>query len=69
MDVLDIIYTSAKSIVLTLPIGIHEYSDINSMIHYLLPDEVKVTTTIKDLILRSNLTTKETMRFTIKSFS
>ena len=68
MDVLDMKYTGAKSIGYTLPLGIHENSHNNSMINYLLPDEVKVNFTNEDIRLRSNLTTNRTIRFTIKSF-
>ena len=67
MDVLDIKYTSAKSIVYTLFFGIYETSDINSMINSLLPNEVKVKIIIEDIRLRSNLTKKTTKRFLTKS--
>ena len=38
------------------------------MLKSVLPDEVKVKTTIDDSRLRSNLTTNKTIRFTKKSF-
>ena len=38
------------------------------MVNSLLPDEVKRSITIDDIILGSNLTTNKTMKFTEKSF-
>ena len=50
----------------TLPPRIHEISDINSMLKSLLHNETKVNISIDDIRLKSNLTTKKTIRFTKK---
>ena len=48
----------------TLPHGIYEISDFNSMLKSLLPFDVKVDITVDDIRLRLNLTTNETIKFT-----
>ena len=52
----------------TLPRGIYEFSDIKLGLKSLLPDEVKVISTIDDIRLKTNSTISKTIRFTIKSF-
>ena len=52
----------------TLPPGIYENSDINLMLKFLLPNELKVKSTIDDIRLKTILTTNKTMRFTEKLF-
>ena len=68
IDIFDVNFIAGSTIGYTLPVGIYEISDINSMLEILLPNGVKVTTTIDDIRLRSNLTTNKTVRFSKKSF-
>ena len=68
MDVLDIKYFPSKRTGYTLPPGIYEISDINKTLQYLLPDIVKISITIDDVRLRSNLNINQTLIFTKKSF-
>ena len=51
----------------TVPPGVYQISDINSMLKFLLPNVVKVDITIDDFRLKANLTTYKTMRFRKKS--
>ena len=48
--------------------GIHEGVDLNNTLKYILPDNVKVSFTIDDVRIESNLKTNETLIFTEKSF-
>ena len=66
--ILDIKYIATSVTAYTLPPGIYEITDINSMLKSLLPDDVKVNITIDDIRLRAKLTTNRTIRFTRKSF-
>ena len=68
IDKLDKIYLGQKTDGCTSPPGIYESVDINSMLEFLFPNEVKVNITIDDIRLKSNLTTNKTIRFTKKSF-
>ena len=61
-------YIDAKSTGNTFPPGIYEITDINLMLKFLLPDDVKVNITIDDIRLKSSLTTNKTIRFTKRSF-
>ena len=49
--------------------GIYEVSDLNNTLKNILPDNVKVSVTIDDIRLKSNLKTNQTLIFTEKSFS
>ena len=62
-------FIATSSIGYTLPVAMCEISDNNSILHILLPNEVKVNITIDDIRLTSNLTTIKRIRFTKKSFS
>ena len=64
----DMKYIDASSTGYTLPPGIYESSHINFMLKSLLPDELKVNFPSDDIRLKSNLTTRKTIRFTDKSF-
>ena len=66
--ILDVKYIATSIIGYTLPVGIYEISDNNSMIKSLLPNNVKVNITIDDIRLKSNLTTNKTKKFTKKIF-
>ena len=50
-NILDKKYIASSCTGYTLPPGIHEISDVNSMINSLLPDEVKVNVTCDDIRL------------------
>ena len=52
----------------TLPPGIFEIFDINKTLQYLLPDIVKVSITIDDIRLKSNINVNQTLIFTRRSF-
>ena len=67
-SILDMNFINKSTTGYTLPPGIYEISDINSILKSSLPDEVKVNVTIDDIRLKSNLTTNKTIRFTKRSF-
>ena len=52
----------------TRPLGVYEFTDDFLMLKSFLPKEIKVSFTIDDIRLNSNLTTDKTIRFTKKSF-
>ena len=52
----------------TFPSVIYELTDNHLLLETLLPDEVKVKSTIDDIRLTSKLTTNKTKRFTENSF-
>ena len=54
MDLLDIKCFPSKRRGYTLPVGVYEVSDINSMLKSLLPDILKVNITIDNIRLNSN---------------
>ena len=68
MDVLDLKYISTKSIGYSLNPGIYEVVDVNNTLNLVLPDNVKVSVTIDDIRLKSNLRINQTLLFTEKSF-
>ena len=68
MDILDLIYIPTKRTGYTLNPGIYEVVDLNYTLKYILPDNVKVTFTIDDIRLKSNLEINQTIIFTEKSF-
>ena len=59
IDILDLKYITGSTKGYTLPVDIYEIIDINFMLKSLLPKEAKVTITIDDIRLKSNLTTKK----------
>ena len=63
MDILDINYFPPQRTSYTLPPGIYEVSDFNRTLQYLLPDIVKVSITIDDNRLGSNLNIIQTLIF------
>ena len=69
IDVLDIKYISTKRMGYSLNPGIYEVDDLNNTLKYILPYNMKVTITIDDISLKSNLKTNQTLNFTEKSFS
>ena len=68
IDVLDLKYISTKRIGFSLNPGIYEIIDLNNTLEYILPDNVKVSVTIDDIRLKSNLKINQTLIFTEKSF-
>ena len=68
MDILDLKYIPTKRTGYSLNPGIYEVSDLNNTLKYMLPDNVKVSVTIDDIRLKSNLKTNQILIFTGKSF-
>ena len=68
IDVLDLKYISTKRIGYSLNPGIYEVTDLNNTLKHILPDNVKISVTIDDIRLKSNLKTNQTLIFTEKSF-
>ena len=68
MDILDLKYIPTERTGYSLNPGIYEVIDLNNTLNYILPDNVKVSVTIDDIKLKSNLKTKQTLIFTEKSF-
>ena len=68
IDVLDLKYSSTKRIGYSLNPGIYEVVDLNNTLKHILPDNVKVSVTIDDIRLKSNLRINQTLLFTEKSF-
>ena len=67
MDTLDLKYFPTKRTGYSLNPGFYEVVDLNNTLKYILPDNVKVTITIGDIRLKSNLKTNQTLIFTEKS--
>ena len=68
IDVLDLKYISTKRIGYSLNPGIYEVIDLNNTLKHILPNNVKVSITIDDIRLKSNLKINQTLIFTEKSF-
>ena len=68
IDVLNLKYIPTKRTGYTLEPGIYEVVDLNNTLKYILPDNVKVSITIDDVRLKSNLKINQTLIFTEKSF-
>ena len=68
IDILDLKYIPTKRTGYSLNPGIYEVIDLNNTLKYILPDNVKVTITIDDIRLKSNLKINQTSIFTEKSF-
>ena len=62
--IIDINCFPSKRTSYTLPLGIFEISDINKRLEHLLPDILKVSVTIDDIRLVSNLKSNNTLIFT-----
>ena len=63
MDILDLKYIPTKRTGYSLNPGIYEVSDLNNTLKLMLPDNVKVSVTIDDIRLKSNLKTNQTLIF------
>ena len=68
IDILDLEYIPTKRIGYSLNPGIYEVDDLNNTLKYILPDIVKVSVTIDDIRLKTNLKINQTLIFTEKSF-
>ena len=68
MDILDLKSIPTKRTGYSLDPGIYELEDLNNTLKKILPDNVKVSVTIDDIRLKSNLKTNQTLIFTEKSF-
>ena len=68
IDILDLEHIPTKRIGYSLDPGIYEVVGLNNTLKYILPDNVKVSITIDDIRLKSNLKTNKTLIFTEKSF-
>ena len=68
IDILDSKYIPTKRISYSLNPGIYEITDINRTLEHILPENVKVSLTIDDITLKSNLKFIQTLIFTEKSF-
>ena len=67
MDILDLKYIPTKRTGYSSDSGIYEVDDLNNTLKYILPDNVKISVTIDDITLKSNLKTNQTLIFTHKS--
>ena len=61
-------YIPTKRTGYSLSPGVYEVVDLNNTLKNLLPDNVKVSVTIDDVRLKSNLKINQTLIFTEKSF-
>ena len=68
INVLDIRYFPSERTDDTLPPGIYEIVDFNLLLKFILPDSVKVSVTIDDSRLKSNINLNQTLIFTEKLF-
>ena len=68
IDILDLKYIPTKRTGYSLNPGIYEIVDLNNTLKYILPDNVKVSVTIDDIRLKSNLKINQTLIFTKRSF-
>ena len=68
IDILDLKYIPTQRTGYSLNPGIYEVVDLNNTLKYILPDNVKVSVTIDDIRLKSNLKINQTLIFTEKSF-
>ena len=68
IDILDLEYVPTKRKGYSLTPGIYEIDDLNNTLKYILPDNIKVSVTIDDIRLKSNLKNNQTLIFTEKSF-
>ena len=68
IDILDLKYIPTKTTGCSLNPGIYEVVDLYNTLKHILPDSVKVSVTIDDVRLKSNLKINQTLIFTKKSF-
>ena len=68
IDILDLKYIPTKRIGYSLKPNINQISEINKTLKYVLPDNVKISITIDDNKVKSNLKINQTLIFTERSF-
>ena len=68
MNILDLKYIPTKRTGYSLKPVIYEVVDLNNTLKNILPDNVKISITIDDIRLKSNLKINQTLIFTEKSF-
>ena len=68
IDVLDFKYIPTKRTGYSLSQDIYEVVDLNNTLEHISSDNVKVSVTIDDVRIKSNLKTNQTLIFTEKSF-
>ena len=68
MNILDLKYIPTKKTGYSLDPRIYEVVDLNNTLKHILPDNVKISTTIDDIRLKSNLKINQTLIFTERSF-
>ena len=68
MDILDLKYIPTKRTGYSLNPSIYEVVDLKNTLKYILPDNVKLSVSIDDIRLKSNLKINQTLIFTEKSF-
>ena len=68
MDILDLKYIPTKRTGYSLDSAFYEVDELNNTLKYILPDNVKVTVSIDDIRLKSNVKINQTLIFTEKSF-
>ena len=68
MHIIDLKFFPTKRTGYSLNPGIYEVIDLNNTLKYILPNNVKINTTIDDIRLKSNLKTNQTLIITNKSF-
>ena len=68
MDILDLNYIPTERTGYSLNPGIYEFVDLNNTLKHILLDNVKVSITIDDIRLKSNIQINQTLIFTEKSF-
>ena len=68
IDILDLKYIPTKRLGYYLKPGFYEVVDLNNTLKHILPDNVKVSVTIDDFRLKSNLKINQTLIITEKSF-
>ena len=68
IDVLELKFISTERRGYSLNPGVNEIVDLNNTLKHILPANVKVSITIDDIRLKSNLKINQTLIFTNKSF-
>ena len=68
LDILDFKYIPTKRTGYSLNPGVYEVVDLNNTSRHFLTDNVKISITIDDIRLKSNLKINQTLLFTEKSF-
>ena len=68
MDILDLKYFPTNSTGYSSNPGFYQVVDLNNTLRHISPDNVKISVTIDDVRLKSNLKTNQTLIFTNKSF-